>query len=93
MKKKCFSCENKFSVLDGDVGILYVWLDGKFTEYMYCSKSCAEKTLSNLNSKRTELEPILVIERTEVISESFPFKMRVNLKKIEPKVEFVLGVK
>jgi len=91
----CLNCHKVYFVEKSDVGILNIWLDGNpSAEYMYCSKKCAEETLSNINSKQSLLESKLVIDETEVLSDSYPFRMTVYLHTVEPQIKLsYLGLK
>lgn len=88
--KTCFNCGNLYRLGDvTDVGILEIWSNGLYnSERTYCSKRCAETVLSNINSNQNAVESTIVIDKTEILSEKFPFKMRVYVKLVEPRITF-----
>lgn len=82
-------CQNIFSIYSPDFSILEVRLGKEIRIYEYCCKKHLEEQLVQLNSKATEFDIRVKIDKTEILCEKSPFKMRVFLSEELKKIDVI----
>jgi len=81
------NCKKLIYSYSQDLAILEATLSGVVRTWTYCSRTCTEKMLSNLNSNNTPFDLQLVIEKQKIISERSPFIIHIDLKIKDLRVE------
>jgi len=71
------------------MAILSVRLDDAEKTIEYCSKKCMEEQISNVNMNSNPFDLQVEVVRSSVVSEKNPFKMELELRVKDLKVEML----